>query len=104
GRDRPGPRRRRRRPRRSPGGHRLTDAPPGGKGGKSGGPAPGVTRGTSGSAKMSRRNGCTGGEGTLTTQAEPRTDTALAVSNLEVVYNEVILVLRGVSIAVPRGQ
>ena len=53
---------------------------------------------------MSRRNGCTGGEGTLTTQAEPRTDTALAVSNLEVVYNEVILVLRGVSIAVPRGQ
>ncbi len=30
--------------------------------------------------------------------------TALGVSNLEVVYNEVVLVLRGISIAVPEGQ
>jgi branched-chain amino acid transport system ATP-binding protein len=35
---------------------------------------------------------------------EARTDTALAVSNLEVVYNDVVLVLRGVSLAVPKGQ
>ena len=45
-----------------------------------------------------------GGFGTLTTHAEPRTATALSVANLEVVYNDVILVLRGVSIAVPAGQ
>ena len=41
---------------------------------------------------------------TLTTTVEARTDTALAVSNLEVVYNDVILVLRGVSLAVPTGK
>jgi branched-chain amino acid transport system ATP-binding protein len=35
---------------------------------------------------------------------EARTDTALAVSNLEVVYNDVVLVLRGVSLAVPTGK
>jgi branched-chain amino acid transport system ATP-binding protein len=35
---------------------------------------------------------------------EARTGTALAVANLEVVYNDVVLVLRGVSLAVPEGQ
>ena len=35
---------------------------------------------------------------------EVATDTILSVSNLEVVYNGVALVLRGVSLAVPRGQ
>jgi branched-chain amino acid transport system ATP-binding protein len=35
---------------------------------------------------------------------EARTDTALAVANLEVVYNDVVLVLRGVSLAVPTGK
>ena len=35
---------------------------------------------------------------------EARTDTALAVANLEVVYNDVVLVLRGVSLAVPTGR
>jgi branched-chain amino acid transport system ATP-binding protein len=35
---------------------------------------------------------------------EARTGTALAVSNLEVVYNDVVLVLRGVSLAVPTGK
>jgi len=40
----------------------------------------------------------------LTTQPAPRTDTALSVANLEVVYNDVILVLRGVSLSVPAGQ
>jgi branched-chain amino acid transport system ATP-binding protein len=49
------------------------------------------------------RSGITGGRA-LTTQAEPRTAQALAVSNLEVVYNDVILVLRGVSLSVPTGQ
>ena len=39
------------------------------------------------------------------TAATPPTDTPiLAVQNLEVVYSDVILVLRGVSIAVPRGS
>ena len=32
------------------------------------------------------------------------TGTALGVSNVEVVYNEVVLVLRGVSLSVPEGQ
>jgi branched-chain amino acid transport system ATP-binding protein len=35
---------------------------------------------------------------------EARTGTALAVANLEVVYNDVVLVLRGVSLAVPTGK
>jgi branched-chain amino acid transport system ATP-binding protein len=35
---------------------------------------------------------------------ESRTGTALAVANLEVVYNDVVLVLRGVSLAVPEGS
>ncbi len=35
---------------------------------------------------------------------EARTGTALAVANLEVVYNDVVLVLRGVSLDVPKGQ
>jgi branched-chain amino acid transport system ATP-binding protein len=51
--------------------------------------------------------GATGGAA-LTAQTTDataaRTDTALSVSNLEVVYNDVILVLRGVSIAVPSGK
>jgi branched-chain amino acid transport system ATP-binding protein len=33
-----------------------------------------------------------------------RPSTALAVANLEVVYNDVVLVLRGVSLAVPEGK
>src|SRR5690606_24663042 len=48
--------------------------------------------------------GSSRGRRTLTTQTEPRTATALSVANLEVVYNEVILVLRGVSVTVPQGQ
>jgi branched-chain amino acid transport system ATP-binding protein len=35
---------------------------------------------------------------------EARTDTALAVANLEVVYADVVLVLRGVSLSVPTGK
>ena len=35
---------------------------------------------------------------------EARTGTALAVANLEVVYNDVVLVLRGVSLEVPHGH
>ena len=35
---------------------------------------------------------------------EARTGTALAVANLEVVYNDVVLVLRGVSLSVPAGR
>jgi branched-chain amino acid transport system ATP-binding protein len=35
---------------------------------------------------------------------EARAGTALAVANLEVVYNDVVLVLRGVSLAVPTGK
>jgi branched-chain amino acid transport system ATP-binding protein len=41
---------------------------------------------------------------TLTTTVDARTGTALAVANLEVVYNDVVLVLRGVSLALPTGQ
>jgi branched-chain amino acid transport system ATP-binding protein len=41
---------------------------------------------------------------TLATKVEARTDTALAVANLEVVYNDVVLVLRGVSLTVPTGK
>ena len=37
-------------------------------------------------------------------EAVTRTGTALGVSNLEVVYNEVVLVLRGVSLVVSEGQ
>ncbi|MET0728841.1 MAG: ABC transporter ATP-binding protein [Acidimicrobiales bacterium] len=44
------------------------------------------------------------GEAELSTQAEPRAATALSVSNLEVVYNDVVLVLRGVSLTVPAGK
>jgi branched-chain amino acid transport system ATP-binding protein len=35
---------------------------------------------------------------------EARTGTALAVANLEVVYNDIVLVLRGVSLGVPEGR
>ena len=35
---------------------------------------------------------------------EARTGTALAVANLEVVYNDIVLVLRGVSLEVPEGS
>jgi branched-chain amino acid transport system ATP-binding protein len=37
------------------------------------------------------------------TAAEPATDTILSVNNIEVVYDHVILVLKGVSLTVPRG-
>jgi branched-chain amino acid transport system ATP-binding protein len=40
----------------------------------------------------------------LTTTVEKTTTTALEVSNVEVVYNEVVLVLRGVSLHVPEGK
>ncbi len=40
----------------------------------------------------------------LATTLEPRTSTALSVANLEVVYSDVVLVLRGVSLSVPTGQ
>ncbi|MDD8021781.1 MAG: ABC transporter ATP-binding protein [Paracoccaceae bacterium] len=35
--------------------------------------------------------------------SETRTDTLLEVNNIEVIYNHVILVLKGVSLAVPKG-
>ena len=35
--------------------------------------------------------------------AEPQTDSILAVNNIEVIYDHVILVLKGVSLTVPRG-
>ena len=35
--------------------------------------------------------------------AEPATDNILAVNNIEVIYDHVILVLKGVSLTVPRG-
>src|SRR4051794_3562584 len=41
-----------------------------------------------------------GGRGHVETAAEP----LLAVNNIEVVYSDVILVLRGLSLAVPRGE
>jgi branched-chain amino acid transport system ATP-binding protein len=44
------------------------------------------------------------GGAALTATVEARTGTALAVANLEVVYNDVVLVLRGVSLAVPEGS
>src|SRR5699024_10468544 len=37
-------------------------------------------------------------------EKSPQPDIVLAVNNIEVVYDEVILVLRGVSLAVPQGQ
>jgi branched-chain amino acid transport system ATP-binding protein len=40
----------------------------------------------------------------VTATVAPGTTTALEVSNLEVVYNEVVLVLRGVSLSVPEGH
>lgn len=40
----------------------------------------------------------------LNIKAPDRTATALSVANLEVVYNDVVLVLRGVSLEVPTGQ
>jgi len=46
----------------------------------------------------------TGGTALTATEAAPGTSTALSVSNLEVVYNDVVLVLRGVSLSVPTGQ
>jgi len=57
-------------------------------------------------AARSRRDPRHRGRRTLSTQTEPaaRTSTALAVSNLEVVYRDVILVLRGVSLTVPEGK
>jgi branched-chain amino acid transport system ATP-binding protein len=45
-----------------------------------------------------------GSELSTVTRTEPRAGTALSVSNLEVVYNDVVLVLRGVSLAVPDGR
>ena len=44
------------------------------------------------------------GGGTLTTVQKDQTTTALSVANLEVVYSDVVLVLRGVSLSVPTGQ
>ncbi len=41
---------------------------------------------------------------TETTIAPTATDVVLGVSNLEVVYNDVVLAVRGVSLRVPRGQ
>ena len=38
-----------------------------------------------------------------TPQTQPETQPALAVNNIEVVYDEVILVLRGVSLNVAKG-
>jgi branched-chain amino acid transport system ATP-binding protein len=57
-------------------------------------------------AARSRRDPRHRGRRTLSTQTESaaRTSTALAVSNLEVVYSDVILVLRGVSLTVPEGK
>ena len=40
---------------------------------------------------------------TASVQAEPAAALILSVNNIEVVYNHVILVLKGVSLAVPRG-
>ena len=34
----------------------------------------------------------------------PRTDNVLEVNNIEVIYNKVVQALRGLSLAVPRGQ
>jgi branched-chain amino acid transport system ATP-binding protein len=34
----------------------------------------------------------------------PRTDHVLEVNNIEVIYNKVVQALRGLSLAVPRGQ
>lgn len=36
-------------------------------------------------------------------EAQPRTETLLDVTNIEVIYNHVILVLKGVSLSVPKG-
>ena len=36
--------------------------------------------------------------------AAPAVDPLLSVNNIEVVYNDVILVLRGLSLEVPEGQ
>jgi branched-chain amino acid transport system ATP-binding protein len=38
-----------------------------------------------------------------TAQAEPATDPVLAVNNIEVIYDHVVLVLKGVSLTVPQG-
>ena len=38
------------------------------------------------------------------TAAEPPPTNVLDVANIEVIYNHVILVLKGVSLAVPRGR
>jgi branched-chain amino acid transport system ATP-binding protein len=46
-------------------------------------------------------------DGTIDPARGPRSETApplLAVNNIEVVYNDVILVLRGLSLAVPKGR
>ena len=40
-------------------------------------------------------------------QAKPRTEAAkpiLSINNIEVIYDHVILVLKGVSISVPKGE
>ena len=34
---------------------------------------------------------------------EPETETLLEINNIEVIYNHVILVLKGVSLSVPKG-
>ena len=39
-----------------------------------------------------------------TLQTQPQTDTILSVNNIEVVFNEVILVLRGLNLSAKRGQ
>jgi branched-chain amino acid transport system ATP-binding protein len=48
----------------------------------------------------------TRGRGTAMSEREPAvgTDTLLTVDNVEVIYDEVILVLRGMSLVVPRGE
>jgi branched-chain amino acid transport system ATP-binding protein len=40
----------------------------------------------------------------MPTQVEPAAPIALSVNNIEVIYDHVILVLRGVSLQVPKGR
>ncbi len=48
-------------------------------------------------------NAITGSAPTTGDAAEAATETILSVNNIEVIYNHVILVLKGVSLTVPRG-
>ena len=41
---------------------------------------------------------------TAATEAAPATDRYLTVNNIEVIYDHVILVLKGVSLGVPKGK